>query len=141
MLNINPDSTEESIRQLFRPYGVLSDIQIPNSPGTQRPIGVATLTFEKPESALLAMAELTGAMIDGRELRVGRTNHFPMQQPPGLRLGDGSRLFISNISPLIGEEQVASLFKSSDGFQKLSLAVSLFALICCCFAATDATWV
>ncbi len=68
--NLSFQASTESIRAAFSPFGEVSDIHIPTDRETGQPRGFAFVTMGNSHEAAKAIAEMNGAMLDGRPLRV-----------------------------------------------------------------------
>ncbi len=68
--NLNFNSTAESVRAAFTAFGEVTDVHLPTDRTTGQPRGFAFVTMGTSESAAKAIAEMNGAMLDGRPLRV-----------------------------------------------------------------------
>ena len=66
-----PDSvSEEVLKQLFEATGgTVVNISLPKDRETGRPRGFAFVTMGSADAAARAIAEMNGAMLDGRSLR------------------------------------------------------------------------
>ena len=67
--NIPFSTTEDELRQIFEPYGALTEVHIPND-NNQRSKGFGYVTFVVPECAVLAMSSLDGNIFQGRLLHI-----------------------------------------------------------------------
>ena len=67
--NIPFSTTESELRQIFEPYGALTEVHIPND-NNQRSKGFGYVTFVVPEYAVLAMSSLDGNIFQGRLLHI-----------------------------------------------------------------------
>ena len=68
--NIDWDTNESQLRELFEKYGTLKDLVIVNDYNTGRPKGFGFVTFEQGEEADKAISELDGFELGGRKLVV-----------------------------------------------------------------------
>lgn len=68
--NLSLDTTPESLRDTFAPYGEVTDVHVIVDRYSGRPRGFAFVTMRSQEQAVAAMEKLNGALIDGRPLRV-----------------------------------------------------------------------
>lgn len=64
------DTTDDSLRASFEPYGEVTDAKVITDRDTGRSRGFAFVTFSDNAAATAAMAALDGAMLDGRTVRV-----------------------------------------------------------------------
>ncbi len=68
--NLSYQTTEDSFRVAFSAFGDVVDVHIPTDRETGQPRGFAFVTMGNDEQAAKAIAEMNGAMLDGRALRV-----------------------------------------------------------------------
>lgn len=68
--NLSLETTPESLRDTFAPFGEVTDVQVIIDRYSGRPRGFAFVTMASSAQAVTAMHELNGALIDGRPLRV-----------------------------------------------------------------------
>jgi hypothetical protein len=64
------DTTSESLREAFSRFGPLTEAAVVNDRDTRRSRGFGFVTFENAVDATRATAEMDGASLDGRTLRV-----------------------------------------------------------------------
>ena len=77
--NLPHSMTEDGLRALFEASGRVVSARVVVDRQTQRPKGFGFVEFDAPYAADAAIAELSGRMIDGRELVVNeaRPRAFP----------------------------------------------------------------
>ena len=68
--NLAFSTTEQSIRDLFKPFGRLERVTLVTDRATGHSRGFAFVEMADDEEAAHAMAELNGCTVDGRVLRV-----------------------------------------------------------------------
>jgi cold-inducible RNA-binding protein len=68
--NLSFQASSESIRAAFSAFGEVSDIHIPSDRETGQSRGFAFVTMGNAHEAAKAIAEMNGALLDGRALRV-----------------------------------------------------------------------
>ena len=68
--NLNFDTTEDKLRELFQVHGEVSSVNVISDRYTGRPRGFAFVEMATSEAANAAIAALNGQQVDGRELRV-----------------------------------------------------------------------
>jgi cold-inducible RNA-binding protein len=68
--NLSYDVTSEGLRSCFAECGDVSDLHIATDRETGRARGFAFVTMKTEAEATHAMAQLNGAVLDGRALRV-----------------------------------------------------------------------
>lgn len=78
--NLSWNTKEDGLTELFSKYGTVTEVKIITDRNTGRSKGFAFVTFEKPEDADKAMAELNGKDIDGRPLKIAKA--LPQKERP-----------------------------------------------------------
>ena len=68
--NLSFSSTEDSLRELFAPYGEVTSVRIITSRETRRSRGFGFVEMSDDTEARAAIAELDGTELDGRPLKV-----------------------------------------------------------------------
>ena len=68
--SINFDVKEDTIRQAFLPFGPIRSINMSWDPITQKHKGFAFVEYEMPEAAQLALEQMNGTLISGRNIKV-----------------------------------------------------------------------
>lgn len=63
-------TTDTRLRQAFEPYGVVAEAVVVTDGDTGRSRGFGFVTFRDATSAKTALLEMSGASLDGREIRV-----------------------------------------------------------------------
>lgn len=61
---------EDTIRAAFLPFGPIKSINMSWDPITQKHKGFAFVEYEIPEGAQLALEQMNGAMMGGRNIKV-----------------------------------------------------------------------
>ncbi|XP_009628435.1 uncharacterized protein LOC107817915 isoform X2 [Nicotiana tabacum] len=59
-------TTNERLKKLFSPFGVVTEARLVKDPRTQRPKGFGFVTFESEEDARNALNSINGRIVDGR---------------------------------------------------------------------------
>jgi RNA recognition motif-containing protein len=82
--NLPYSMTEERLRALFEASGTIVSARIVVDRQSQRPKGFGFVEFEAPYAADAAIAELSGRLVDGRELIVNeaRPREFSRSSRP-----------------------------------------------------------
>lgn len=65
---------EDTIRAAFLPFGPIKSINMSWDPITQKHKGFAFVEYEIPEGAQLALEQMNGAMMGGRNIKVNNFN-------------------------------------------------------------------
>ncbi|KAJ3289935.1 Poly(U)-binding-splicing factor puf60 [Borealophlyctis nickersoniae] len=109
--SINFELTEVHIKQVFGQFGYVKAISMTIDPLTQKHKGFCFVEYEVPEAAQLALDNMNGAQLGGRQLKVGRPNNFNSNAatfpsaPP-------TRLYIANVNEFVTEDNIASIFEA-----------------------------
>jgi len=88
--NLSYDSTSESLRAAFASFGEVADVHVVTDRDSGRSRGFAFVTMGSPQEAADAIAQMNGALLDGRALRV---NEAEERSPRG---GGGGAGFYGN---------------------------------------------
>jgi len=70
--SISFELREDTIRQAFAPFGPIKTINMSWDPVAQKHKGFAFVEYDLPEAAQLALEQMNGVMIGGRNIKVGR---------------------------------------------------------------------
>lgn len=85
-------------------------------PLTQKHKGFAFVEYEIPEGAQLALEQMNGAMLGGRNIKVGRPSNMPQAQQVIDEIQEEAknynRIYISSIHPDLTEEEIKSVFEA-----------------------------
>jgi len=87
--NLSYDSTAETLRQQFAACGEVTDTHVVMDRETGRSRGFGFVTMATASEAQKAIAELNGAMVDGRPLRVNEAEERRGGGGPGGGGGGG----------------------------------------------------
>ena len=68
--SINFEVKEDTIKQAFLPFGPIRSISMSWDPITQKHKGFAFVEYEVPEAAQLALEQMNGVIISGRNIKV-----------------------------------------------------------------------
>lgn len=68
--SISFELKEDTVRQAFLPFGPIKSINMSWDPVTQKHKGFAFVEYEIPEGAQLALEQMNGVMIGGRNIKV-----------------------------------------------------------------------
>lgn len=68
--SISFELKEDSIKQAFSPFGCIKSINMSWDPITQKHKGFAFVEYEIPEAAQLALEQMNGVMLGGRNIKV-----------------------------------------------------------------------
>lgn len=68
--SISFELREDTIRQAFAPFGPIKTINMSWDPVAQKHKGFAFVEYDLPEAAQLALEQMNGVMIGGRNIKV-----------------------------------------------------------------------
>ena len=69
--SINFEIKEDTIKQAFLPFGPIKSVNLSWDPVTNKHKGFAFIEYDVPEAASLALEQMNGVMIGGRNIKVG----------------------------------------------------------------------
>jgi RNA recognition motif-containing protein len=84
--NLSYHATSDSVREAFAQSGEVTDVHVVMDRESGRSRGFAFVTMGTPQAAQSAIANLNGALLDGRPLRV---NEAEERKPRGGGFGGG----------------------------------------------------
>ena len=87
--NLSFHATPDSLRAAFAAFGEVSDVHIASDRETGQSRGFAFVTMGTSEQAQKAIAEMNGALLDGRPLRVNEAEERQSGGGGGGRGGGG----------------------------------------------------
>ena len=68
--SINFEIKEDTIKQAFMPFGPIKSVNLSWDPVTNKHKGFAFIEYDLPEAASLALEQMNGVMIGGRNIKV-----------------------------------------------------------------------
>lgn len=101
--SIQFDISEKDLESLFGQFGPVRRVDMMQDPVNRRHRGYGFIEFETAEAAALAQAQMDGAELGGRAIKVGRPNNFPADLPPGVPRPLPNRIYMANIHELVQE--------------------------------------
>lgn len=114
--SISFELKEDTIRAAFLPFGPIKSINMSWDPVTQKHKGFAFVEYEIPEGAQLALEQMNGAMLGGRNIKVGRPSNMPQAQAVIDEITEEAksynRIYIASIHPELTEEDIKSVFEA-----------------------------
>ncbi|KAI4458272.1 poly(u)-binding-splicing factor puf60-b-related [Holotrichia oblita] len=115
--SISFELKEDTIRQSFLPFGPIKSINMSWDPVTQKHKGFAFVEYEIPEAAQLALEQMNGVMIGGRNIKVvGRPSNMPQAQAVIDEIQEEAknynRIYVASIHPGLTEEDIKSVFEA-----------------------------
>ena len=75
--NLSYDATQDSLRDAFSQSGTVTDVRVMTDRETGRSRGFAFVTMSTSDEATSAIAQMNGALLDGRALRVNEAEDRP----------------------------------------------------------------
>jgi len=112
--SISFELKEDTIKQAFAPFGPIKTINMSWDAQTQKHKGFAFVEYDLPEAAQLALDQMNGVMIGGRNIKVGRPSNMPQAAPIIESIMQDSktynRIYVSSIHPDLTEEDIKSVF-------------------------------
>jgi poly(U)-binding-splicing factor PUF60 len=112
--SISFELREDTIRTAFLPFGPIKSINMSWDAQTQKHKGFAFVEYDLPEAAQLALDQMNGVMIGGRNIKVGRPSNMPQAAPIIEQIMQESknynRIYVSSIHPDLSEEDIKSVF-------------------------------
>ncbi|CAH1173552.1 unnamed protein product [Phaedon cochleariae] len=115
--SISFELKEDTIRQSFLPFGPIKSINMSWDPVTQKHKGFAFVEYEIPEAAQLALEQMNGVMIGGRNIKVvGRPSNMPQAQNVIDEIQEEAkqynRIYVASIHPDLNEDDIKSVFEA-----------------------------
>ena len=68
--SINFEISEDTVKQSFLPFGPIKSVNLSRDPLTNKHKGFAFIEYDIPEAAQLALEQMNGVMIGGRNIKV-----------------------------------------------------------------------
>ncbi|KAK3879789.1 hypothetical protein Pcinc_015687 [Petrolisthes cinctipes] len=114
--SISFELKEDTIRQAFVPFGPIKSINMSWDPVTQKHKGFAFVEYEMPEAAQLALEQMNGVMIGGRNIKVGRPSNMPQAQTVIDEITEEAnyynRIYIASVHQDLSETDIKSVFEA-----------------------------
>ncbi|CAH3125924.1 unnamed protein product [Porites lobata] len=124
--SINFELREEHVRQAFIPFGPIKKIDLSWDPLTMKHKGFAFVEYDLPEAAQLALEQMNGVLLGGRNIKVGRPSNVPQAAPLIEQFEQEAkkyaRIYIASVHPDLGEEDIKSVFEAFGRVQSCTLA-------------------
>lgn len=128
--SISFELKEDTIRQAFLPFGPIKSINMSWDPLTQKHKGFAFVEYELPEAAQLALDQMNGVMIGGRNIKVGRPSNMPQAAPIieqiTVEAKSFNRIYIASIHQDLTEQDIQSVFEAFGTIKCCKLAASQY---------------
>ena len=77
--SINFELNEAALKQAFQPFGPVKSVSLTFDAVTNRHKGFAFLEYETPEAAQLAIEQMNGVMLGGRNIKVNLNRRQPLR--------------------------------------------------------------
>ncbi|EEC06737.1 RNA-binding protein, putative, partial [Ixodes scapularis] len=114
--SISFELKEDTIKQAFRPFGPIKSINMSWDPVTQKHKGFAFVEYELPEAAQLALEQMNGVLIGGRNIKVGRPSNMPQAAPILDQIMEEAktynRIYIASVHQDLTEADIQSVFEA-----------------------------
>lgn len=114
--SINFEVKEETIRQAFIPFGPIRTITMSWDPVSRRHKGFGFVEYEVPEGAQLALEQMNGVIICGRNIKVGRPSNMPQAQAIIVDINEEAkrynRIYIASIHSDLTKDDIRSVFEA-----------------------------
>ncbi|XP_076461353.1 poly(U)-binding-splicing factor PUF60-like [Babylonia areolata] len=115
--SINFEIREDTIKQAFLPFGPIKSVNLSWDPVTNKHKGFAFIEYEVPEAAQLALEQMNGVMIGGRNIKVvGRPSNMPQAQPIieqlAIEATQYNRIYVASIHLDLSESDIKSVFEA-----------------------------
>lgn len=126
--SISFELKEDTIRQAFIPFGPIKSINMSWDPVTQKHKGFAFVEYDMPEAAQLALEQMNGVMIGGRNIKVGRPSNMPQAQPIIEHIMEEAksynRIYIASVHQDLTEDDIKSVFEAFGKIKSCKLSPS-----------------
>ncbi|XP_022694525.1 poly(U)-binding-splicing factor PUF60-like isoform X3 [Varroa jacobsoni] len=124
--SISFELREDAVRTAFKPFGPVKAINMSYDTVTQRHKGFAFVEFELPEAAQLALEQMNGVFMGGRNIKVGRPSNMPQAAPVLDQIMEeakqSSRIYIASIHQDLSEDDIHSVFEAFGKIKSCKLA-------------------
>lgn len=75
--NLSFNATNDTVRAAFAPFGEITDVHVVNDRETGQSRGFGFVTMGTGDAAKKAIADMNGALLDGRPLKVNEAEERP----------------------------------------------------------------
>ncbi|CAL8094995.1 unnamed protein product [Calicophoron daubneyi] len=107
---------EDEIRKTFSPFGPIKSVALSWDTMLQKHKGFAFVEFEVPEAASLALEQMNGYALSGRNLKVGRPSNAPQtgSLESELRADENTknRVYIASVHPELTASDIQTVFEA-----------------------------
>jgi len=114
--SINYDTKEDAIKTAFLPFGPVRGITMSWDSMTGQHKGFAFVEFEQPEAAQLALDQMNGILVCGKNIKVGRPSQMPQAQAVIDEVIAESktynRIYVASIHKDLTDDDIRSVFSA-----------------------------
>lgn len=126
--SINFELGEESVRLAFEPFGTIKALNMSWDSATMKHKGYSFIEYETAEAAQLALEQMNGVVMGGRNIKVGRPNNVPQAAPVIAAIQEEAsripRIYVTSIHLDLSSQDVKSVFEAFGKITKVDLAPS-----------------
>jgi len=127
--SINFEVREDTLKTTFGPFGPIKSISMSWDPLTQKHKGFAFIDYETPEAAQLALEQMNGTFISGRNIKVGRPSNMPQAQTIIEEIQrdalNYNRVYVGGIHKDLSTDDIKSVFEAFGQIKTCELAPTL----------------
>ncbi|RMX47423.1 hypothetical protein pdam_00002155 [Pocillopora damicornis] len=124
--SINFELREEHVRQAFIPFGPIKKIDLSWDPLTMKHKGFAFVEYDLPEAAQLALEQMNGVLLGGRNIKVGRPSNVPQAAPLIEQFEQEAkkyaRIYVASVHADLAEDDIKSVFEAFGKVRSCALA-------------------
>lgn len=124
--SINFELGDDSVRTAFTPFGAIKSINMSWDSVSMKHKGYSFLEYETAEAAQLALEQMNGVVIGGRNIKVGRPNNVPQAAPIIAHIQQEAlkypRIYVASIHADLSKDDVRSVFEAFGTIKKVELA-------------------
>ncbi|OAF71838.1 Poly(U)-binding-splicing factor PUF60-B [Intoshia linei] len=128
--SINFDISEEEVRQAFGPFGPIRNLSMSYDTVANKHKGFAFIEYETPEAGFLALDQMNGILMGGRNIKVGRPSNMPQASDiiEHMRLiaREYPRIYVSGIHQNVSENDIKSIFEAFGEITDISMVSDPF---------------
>lgn len=114
MGSISFELQEESVRTAFETFGPIRSVNMSFDPVLQKHKGFAFVEYDMPEAAQLALEQMGGTILGGRNIKIGRPSNMPMASPFVDEIlaecQSSPRIFVASVHAHVNEDDLTSVF-------------------------------
>ncbi|XP_065904326.1 poly(U)-binding-splicing factor PUF60-like isoform X2 [Dysidea avara] len=124
--SINFELGEDTVRNGFHHFGTIKAINMSWDGAANKHKGYCFVEYETAEGAQLALEQMNGVVIGGRNIKVGRPNNVPQAAPIIARIQEEAlkypRIYVASIHKDLTETDVRSVFEAFGKIVSVELA-------------------